>query len=114
VGLWDMRELRALREAQGLTQADLAERVGKSEKLIRAFELGELRAHWDLVFALAGALDVSVDKLLGYPEGYSKQLGEIIRDVAEGPATGPLGGRPPTQVRGVRQVVRSSVISRLQ
>lgn len=54
-----------LRKAQGYSQAKLAERIGKGQKLISDYERGRLRPHPDTIAELAMALDVSADELLG-------------------------------------------------
>ncbi len=62
----DGPKLRSHREARGLSQADLAERAGVSEKTVaRAEAAGYVQPH--TVLLLAGALKVSVADLLAGP-----------------------------------------------
>lgn len=53
--------LRALREAAGLTQAELAEQAGMLSSVLARLERGEREPQWSTVLALASALDVSTD-----------------------------------------------------
>jgi putative transcriptional regulator len=59
--------LKELREAAGLTQAELAERSGLSQKAISQWEQGVARPLWDNVIALAAALGVDVAEFLKAP-----------------------------------------------
>jgi DNA-binding XRE family transcriptional regulator len=54
--------LRTLREAAGLTQAQLAEKAGLSVQAIAALEQGTRGPTWDTVRRLAYALKVGVEK----------------------------------------------------
>jgi transcriptional regulator with XRE-family HTH domain len=56
--------LRLIREASGLTQDDLAEKVRKSQKAISKIENGGQRIYLDDLFNFADALNVSTAKLL--------------------------------------------------
>ena len=57
--------LRELREAQGMTQTELAERLNIKQALVSAYELGGVRMHGALIAAFAKALDASADQILG-------------------------------------------------
>ena len=57
--------LRAYRVAAGLTQADLALRVGVSQSAISDWETGETTPSVRSIVLLAGALGISTDELLG-------------------------------------------------
>ncbi len=67
--------IRALREASGLTQEQLAERAGLNEKYIQDLESGR-RANpgLDVLNSLALALEVPVYALLYEPEALKKML----------------------------------------
>jgi transcriptional regulator with XRE-family HTH domain len=54
------RRLQDLREAAGLTQADLARKAKVSRPALSKFEQGEREPSWEIVCQLAAALDVSV------------------------------------------------------
>jgi DNA-binding XRE family transcriptional regulator len=60
-------KLKSIREAQGLTQARLAERAGLSLDGIRALEQGIRRPSAHTVYRLAASLQVSIDKLVDVP-----------------------------------------------
>lgn len=55
--------LKDLRTRKGLTQAELAERVGVSRKTINTVENGVFTPSATLALKLARALDVTVEKL---------------------------------------------------
>jgi len=59
------KRLREFRRRRGLTQVELADRVGISQAMLSEYELGDVRLHGELVAALAKALQVSADELLG-------------------------------------------------
>ena len=59
------RRLREHRRRRGLTQVELAKKVGISQALLSEYELGDVRIHGELVAAFAKALHVSADELLG-------------------------------------------------
>lgn len=54
-----------LRKERGLTQVQLAERIGIGQTLITDYERGKLRLHAEMVIRFAMALEVSTDDLLG-------------------------------------------------
>lgn len=55
-----------LRKARGLTQVEMAERLGTTQSFVSKYERGELRLHGALIIKLADALRVSTDELLGF------------------------------------------------
>jgi transcriptional regulator with XRE-family HTH domain len=59
------QRIATLRKAKGYSQAELADRIGKGQKLISDYERGRLRPHPDMMVKFAVALDVSADELLG-------------------------------------------------
>ena len=56
--------LRALRQAKGLTLADLARRVGYSERYLEIMERGEVDPTINTMAELAAALGVKATQLL--------------------------------------------------
>ena len=61
------------RKAQGLTQAELATRLGISQQLVASYEGGRRRLPVALLPTLAQHLAVSVEALLGLTNGGSKR-----------------------------------------
>jgi transcriptional regulator with XRE-family HTH domain len=59
-----VRNIRAERTRAGITQAQLAERMGWSEKTVARTEQGDRRLYFDEVPALCRALGVPLDRLL--------------------------------------------------
>lgn len=86
------RRVRALRQRQGLTQAALAERIGRSEVALRAIERGASAPSFTTLVLLAAALQVpsaaffpsgTVDRLA---EGRARRVAAfavLARDVRE-------------------------------
>lgn len=60
--------VRALREAEGLTQAELAERVGATRQTIIAVEAEKYAPSLELAFRLARAFDEPFEAVFRYEE----------------------------------------------
>jgi transcriptional regulator with XRE-family HTH domain len=69
------RRLRELRKRRGLTQVELAAKVGIDQTLLSTYERGTVRIHGAMVAALAKALRTTTDEVLGMKE--SKENGAI-------------------------------------
>lgn len=76
--VWFAGRLRELRGAAGLTQEQLAERVGVKRDAIARWERGTREPSWSNVVALADALGVTCEAFRQQP----------------GPAPEPQAGRP--------------------
>ena len=87
---------RMYRERAGLTQADLAERVGVGTAFISRVERGQKRMRLETLMAVADALNVSVDLLL-----YQNNTSAQIRTLAS-----MLEGCSPEFVDGIIMLVR--------
>jgi transcriptional regulator with XRE-family HTH domain len=59
------QRLAALRQERGLTQTQLAEKLGTTQRVITYWERGSVALRADQLAALAQALDSSTDQLLG-------------------------------------------------
>jgi transcriptional regulator with XRE-family HTH domain len=57
--------IRDLRKRRGLTQVEIAEKLGIQQALLSAYELGQVRIHGALVAAFADIFKVSADEILG-------------------------------------------------
>lgn len=62
------RRVRELRKRRGLTQVELAGKVGIDQTLLSTYERGTVRLHGAMVAALAKALRTTTDELLGLKE----------------------------------------------
>jgi transcriptional regulator with XRE-family HTH domain len=63
------KRLREIRKRRGLTQAELAERLGLQQSMIAQYERGYIRVHAaTLIVRLAAALQVTPNDLLGTQE----------------------------------------------
>ena len=60
--------IRAARESAGLTQAELASRVGVTRQTLLAIEQGKYSPTLELAFQISRVFDVSLDDLFHYPE----------------------------------------------
>lgn len=69
---------RMYRERAGITQANLAERVGVGTAFISRVERGQKRMRVETMMAVAEALNVSVDLLL-YQKSMNAQLQTLTR-----------------------------------
>ncbi|MBM6867985.1 helix-turn-helix domain-containing protein [Collinsella tanakaei] len=72
--------IRTLREARGLTQRDIAERIGVTDKAVSKWESGRGLPDISLVEPLAGALGVSIAELLtGDVRANANRAGNMLR-----------------------------------
>lgn len=60
--------IRAVREAAGMTQAELARHVGVTRQTLIAIEQGRYSPTLELAFQIARAFGVGLDDLFAYPE----------------------------------------------
>ncbi|WP_194410342.1 helix-turn-helix transcriptional regulator [Microbacterium cremeum] len=60
--------VRAVREAAGMTQAELARQVGVTRQTLIAIEQGRYSPSLELAFQIARAFGVGLDDLFAYPE----------------------------------------------
>lgn len=83
--------LAQLRKAAGLTQVQLAETLGISQQMVASYEVGRRRIPVSMLPALAQALKVQVDALLGSTpkaqarRGPASQLQRSIERIGELP-----------------------------
>lgn len=60
------KNIKLLREAQNMTQAELADRVGVTGATISTYEVGTRMPSYDVLISLARIFRVSTDSLLGF------------------------------------------------
>ena len=78
------RNIRKYRAARGMSQAELAERIGKKRSAVGNYESGTREPDYDTLAALAGALGVSAVDLLG--EGSDEnELWELREELRRDP-----------------------------
>lgn len=87
---------RKYRTRAGLTQAQLAEKVGVGTAFISRVERGQKRMRIETMLLVASALHISVDLLL-YQENENAQLQALVRM---------LEGQPPEFVDGIILLVQ--------
>jgi putative transcriptional regulator len=61
--------IRALREAAGITQAELARRIGVTRQTVIAIEQERYSPTLELAFQIARVFDLGLDDVFNYPEG---------------------------------------------
>lgn len=59
------KRLAALRKERGITQVELAERLGLSQSMMSDYERGGLRLHGELILQIVSELGITSDELLG-------------------------------------------------
>lgn len=81
--------LRRLRTAEGLTQAELGRRIGRTVTAISKYESGAMKPTLEVAVDLAFQLRVTLDELFGYENksnvstfGLSDRQREIISELA--------------------------------
>lgn len=57
--------LAQLRKMRGITQIEMAEKLGATQSMISKYEVGEFRLHAELIVRFAKIFRVSTDQLLG-------------------------------------------------
>lgn len=62
-------DIRSLRTAAGMTQADLAERIGVTRQTIIAIEGGRYSPSLEVAFQIARVLDAGIETVFHYPDG---------------------------------------------
>jgi putative transcriptional regulator len=60
-------DIRALRERKGLTQAELAKRVGVTRQTLIAIEQGKYSPSLELAFQISREFGVALDEVFHYP-----------------------------------------------
>ena len=73
-------KIRALRENAEWTQAELAERVGVSEKVVSKWECGETKPSAEILPALADAFGCTIDALFDHPHDLRGDLLNSVRE----------------------------------
>lgn len=61
--------IRTLREAEGLTQAELARRVGVTRQTLIAIEQGKYSPTLELAFQISRVFNSGLDEVFQYPAG---------------------------------------------
>lgn len=91
------RKLRELRQASGLTQKQVAERIGVTASVVSAYE-NDIRSpsHSTLV-KLASLYHVSTDYLLGITETRAQNCRHLVS----------LDGLPPSKIALVTQLIEA-------
>lgn len=71
--------LRQVRKARGMTQAQLAQKVGVTQPYIAAIEQGDRTPTREVVRRVAGVLNVQIGELLGEPvsKGGAMQITQV-------------------------------------
>jgi transcriptional regulator with XRE-family HTH domain len=73
------QRLARIRKEKGLTQSELASKMGLVQALISEYERDKIRAHHEMVARFALALEVSSDELLGLDSPKQKHKSPGLR-----------------------------------
>lgn len=73
-------KIRVLRESAGMTQAELAEQVGVSEKVVSKWECGETKPSVEVLPALADVFGINIDDLFDHRHDLRGDLLTSVRD----------------------------------
>lgn len=68
-----------VRKSRGLSQLELAEKVGIDRRLLSDYEVGRCRIYGEMITRLAIALDVVPGRLLGFKENQNNAEGISLR-----------------------------------
>ncbi len=63
------QQIRALRQARGISQVELAKRLGVTKQSVSNWENDNIQPSVEMVVKLAGVFSVSTDYLLGLGQG---------------------------------------------
>lgn len=63
------QRIRAFRKGKGLSQTELAEKIGKSLRTVQKYEKGEIEVAVSVIGEIAAVLGVSSSDILGYKTG---------------------------------------------
>lgn len=73
--------VKRARERAGISQAELAKRIGKSLDAVKRIEYGERVFQWTIVGQVAEAVGASPNELLGFPVASPEYLGMALRPI---------------------------------
>lgn len=59
------KRLRAIRKERGLTQKQLAEKIGSTERGVRRYEAGDIKPGLEVILSILDNINVSANYLLG-------------------------------------------------
>lgn len=74
------QRIRQFRKEKGLSQTELAEKIGKSLRTIQKYEKGEIEVAISVISDIAAALDIPSSNILGYQSGVDniQRLSDIM------------------------------------
>mgnify|MGYP001803446735 CR=1 FL=1 len=77
------QKIKALREANGDSQADFARKLGLNRGTIAKMEGGDQRVYWDIMVDIATICDVSLDDLAGKKSGVNSNPNIVTAPAAQ-------------------------------
>ena len=77
-------QIRKYRKEKGLSQDELAEKLGVSRQSISLWENGQTQPTIENILALARIFNVSTDAILGNTEEVKSQAEEVVLGASEG------------------------------
>lgn len=99
--------IRERRKALGMSQEELADLIGSSQRQVSKYEIGQNDPTGDVLTKLADTLDTSVDYLLGRTHNPERPLrGEFDLDEIEREAIKVLRSKPRDQRKRIVEIMR--------
>lgn len=75
------KAVRAARLRAGISQTELAKRIGMSIDTVKRIEYGERVHQWKMVSSVANAIGCSPNELLGFPVASHESLGMALQPI---------------------------------
>ena len=72
--------LRSLRKTRGITQKQLSNSIGVTERAVVAYESGKMKPNFDAINSLADTFGVSTDYLLGRTDTPNSNIEPLAAD----------------------------------
>lgn len=101
--------LRQLRQARGLTQTELARKVGVTQRVVTYYENEAATVSADLLAKFAKVLGVSADELLGTPAKPSAATELLPQSLRLWRKLKQVEALPPTERRQIVQLIEAFV-----
>ncbi|MCL2217197.1 MAG: helix-turn-helix domain-containing protein [Defluviitaleaceae bacterium] len=77
------KRIKELRSAKGVTQTELAQRIGMTASAISSYEIGERQPSYDVLIKVAKQFNVTTDYLLGHTNKDMMDVSGLCRSQRE-------------------------------
>jgi transcriptional regulator with XRE-family HTH domain len=96
------KNIAKIRKTKGLTQTELAEKIGISQNLVSHYEIGRLKISAEMIIHFSIALNVNADKILGLTpvnESYEPISPALVRKMKD------IEKLPPSEKRALMKTI---------